>query len=307
MQYHGASYAEDAWDVYWYEKNIFGDVVAVYDEAGTKLISYKYDAYGNWWSTQYNGGYSTTAYNNPFRYRGYYYDRDLELYYLNSRYYDCYTCRFISADAIDVICSTPNSLVDKNLYTYCDNNPIMCKDPRGQWVDTIFDLFSLGVGIIELVINPFDPLNWLGTVGDAFDLLPIVTGTGETIRGVRIMAKGADLADDAYDTIRFVRATDMMDHFTDEGKMLNIVGNKSSYKKMTISNHKDGTFLHNTFMNNGKTIENTRKRLDGHDSSINTIYELKPYNKRNIRKGVRQISGYNKLMGGGNTMIIVLY
>ena len=47
MQYHGASYAANTWDIYWFEKNIFGDIVAVYDEAGTKLISYKYDAWGN--------------------------------------------------------------------------------------------------------------------------------------------------------------------------------------------------------------------------------------------------------------------
>ena len=133
MQYHGASYAEDVWDVYWYERNIFGDVVAVYDKAGTKLISYKYDAYGRAVSTQHNGGYSTTANNNPFRYRGYYYDLDLGLYYLNSRYYDSNTGRFISADNIDVICSTPNALTDKNLYSYCDNNPVMRADHDGAF------------------------------------------------------------------------------------------------------------------------------------------------------------------------------
>ena len=99
MRYHGATYAEDVWDVYWYEKNIFGDVVAVYDEAGTKLISYEYDAFGKCYEAYYNGGSGTSAVNNPFRYRGYFYDTDLELYYLNSRYYDSNTGRFISADS----------------------------------------------------------------------------------------------------------------------------------------------------------------------------------------------------------------
>ena len=98
MRYHGADSSVNQWDVFWYEKNLQGDVVAVYNEAGTKLISYTYDAFGQTMSMQYNGGYSTAAYNNPFRYRGYYYDRDIELYYLNSRYYDSYTGRFISAD-----------------------------------------------------------------------------------------------------------------------------------------------------------------------------------------------------------------
>lgn len=113
------------WDVYGYEKNIFGDIVAVYDKAGTKLISYKYDAFGNFTATTHVAG--TTASNNPFRYRGYYYDIDLGLYYLNSRYYDSNTGRFISADNIDVICATPGGLTDKNLFSYCDNNFVMYK------------------------------------------------------------------------------------------------------------------------------------------------------------------------------------
>ena len=67
---------------------------------------------------------SNVAARNPFRYRGYYYDTDLALYYLNSRYYDAKTGRFISPDNIDVICATPHALTDKNLYAYCDNNPV---------------------------------------------------------------------------------------------------------------------------------------------------------------------------------------
>ena len=46
MQYHGADYATDVWDTYWFEKNLYGDIVAVYNQAGTKLVSYKYDAWG---------------------------------------------------------------------------------------------------------------------------------------------------------------------------------------------------------------------------------------------------------------------
>ena len=35
---------------------------------------------------------------NPYRYRGYYYDIETGLYYLQSRYYDPETGRFINAD-----------------------------------------------------------------------------------------------------------------------------------------------------------------------------------------------------------------
>ena len=37
---------------------------------------------------------------NPLRYRGYYYDRETRLYYLQSRYYDPAICRFINADGL---------------------------------------------------------------------------------------------------------------------------------------------------------------------------------------------------------------
>ena len=208
MQYHGASYAEDAWDIYWYEKNLFGDVVAVYDESGTKLISYKYDAYGNWRSLPHNGGYSTAAFNNPFRYRGYYYDFDLGLYYLNSRYYDAYTGRFISADNIDVICSTPNALTDKNLYSYCDNNPVMRRDDGGAFWDIVFDVVSLAFSVADVIANPSDAWAWVGLAGDVVDvIIPFVSGIGEATDLIRVATKvdkTVDAIDDTYDTARAI-------------------------------------------------------------------------------------------------------
>ena len=70
LTYHGASYADNTWDVYWYEKNLFGDIVAVYDRGGTKLVSYTYDAWGNFTTTYHNGTTSTSVVaNNPFMYR----------------------------------------------------------------------------------------------------------------------------------------------------------------------------------------------------------------------------------------------
>ena len=73
MPYRDSSYATDVWDTYWYEKNIFGDIVAIYSNTGIKLVSYKYDACGNFSTTYHNGGANTAAAKNPFKYRGYYY------------------------------------------------------------------------------------------------------------------------------------------------------------------------------------------------------------------------------------------
>lgn len=129
MQYHGASYAANAWDIYWFEKNLQGDVVAVYNIAGTKLISYRYDAWGKYQITYSNSGASSSAVLNPFRYRGYYYDVDLNLYYLQSRYYDPVLCRFISVDSY---VSTGTGILGYNMYAYCNNNPVMYEDGNGN-------------------------------------------------------------------------------------------------------------------------------------------------------------------------------
>ena len=152
-----------------------------------------------------------------------------------------------------------------------------------------------------------DPWAWAGLVGDALDLIPFVTGVGESIKGVRVVAKGVDLADDTLDTVRFVKVADMIDDFSDGGTMLRRVGNLDDYRTLTKTNHVDGTNLHTLFMKNGKTIKNTRKRVDGINPLTKTIYELKPFNKRGIKKSVKQISNYNDLLGGGFKMIIVVY
>ena len=84
MQYREHVYAEGEWDLFFYKKNLFGDIEAVYSADGTLLVSYTYDAYG-WINTVYsNGGASTGARYNPFTYRGYYYDTDLSLSHQSS-------------------------------------------------------------------------------------------------------------------------------------------------------------------------------------------------------------------------------
>ena len=47
LQYRQSSYAAGVFDTYYFEKNIFGDIVAVYTAAGVKIGSYTYDAWGN--------------------------------------------------------------------------------------------------------------------------------------------------------------------------------------------------------------------------------------------------------------------
>ena len=110
---------------------------------GTKLISYTYDAWGNFTTTYHNGCTSSHHANlNPFRYRGYYYDADTGLYYLQSRYYDPTVGRFLNAD---VYISTGQGLLDYNMFAYCGNNPVTGYDPTGCWDWGIFTNIAISV------------------------------------------------------------------------------------------------------------------------------------------------------------------
>ncbi len=151
FKYRANSYEADVWDVYWYGKNLQGDVLYVYNASGTKLISYTYNAWGNTTVSYLNGGASTTAVKNNLTYRGYYYDSDLGMYYLQTRYYDAKICRLISPDTSSVLTASPTALTDKNLFAYCDNNPVMRVDKDGEfWLE--LGIMAVG-GLVGAITN----------------------------------------------------------------------------------------------------------------------------------------------------------
>ena len=130
MSYRENTYGQYQWDVYWFDLNLQGDIVAVYNKSCVKLVSYSYDPWGKCTATYSNGGASTSATKNNLRYRGYYLDSDLGLYYLQSRYYDPNTYRFINADGY---LSTGQGILGHNMYAYCNNNPVNYVDYYGNW------------------------------------------------------------------------------------------------------------------------------------------------------------------------------
>ena len=117
--------------------NARGDVVEVRLSNGNLYARYIYDSWGNIVSVRNPNGYEIAdpnhyAHQNPFRYRGYYYDAESGLYYLQSRYYDPVTGRFVNADDTSVLGESPMDVTDKNLYSYCDNNPVNRDDNSGK-------------------------------------------------------------------------------------------------------------------------------------------------------------------------------
>ena len=122
---------------YYYMKNVQGDIIGIVDAEGVIQAVYTYEPFGKLFSIEtksgflrYDGDWSVGG-MNPIRYRGYYYDYDTKLYYLNSRYYDPYVGRFLNADG--ELAGIGGDICGYNLFSYCFNNPVNMSDASGTW------------------------------------------------------------------------------------------------------------------------------------------------------------------------------
>ena len=127
---------------YYYIRNGQNDIIGLFDGAGTQVVSYTYDAWGKLISTD-GSLKDTVGVKNPYRYRGYRYDTETGLYYLQSRYYNPEWGRFLNADGL---IGQIGDLIEHNLFVYCQNNPINLYDPYGYqglcatWTSTAWTL-----------------------------------------------------------------------------------------------------------------------------------------------------------------------
>ena len=115
----------------YYMYNGHADVTALLKTDGTIMATYQYDAFGNALDDTTKANLKDIE--NPYTYGGYRFDDESGLYYLNARYYDPATARFMSEDTYS---GDPNDPLSLNLYTYCSNNPIAYTDPTGHWKES---------------------------------------------------------------------------------------------------------------------------------------------------------------------------
>ena len=139
-------------ELYYYVLNAQGDVIALLNANGALVASYNYGAWGNYSVHGADGKKTTDAtfigHINPLRYRGYYYDRETRLYYLQSRYYDFANCRFINADGLFT-----DGFIGANLFAYCANNPVNTTDPTGNFAITAtLALITFGVALVATAL-----------------------------------------------------------------------------------------------------------------------------------------------------------
>ena len=132
---------------YYYVTNVQGDVIAILNNAGTAVVEYAYDAWGNPISATGTMA-QTLGKLNPLRYRGYVYDEETGLYYVSSRYYDPEIGRWINADAA---IGQIGNVQGANMFAYCFNNPVNMSDPTGNWPK--LSTFWFGVAVAAAVVT----------------------------------------------------------------------------------------------------------------------------------------------------------
>ena len=95
---------------------------------------YFYDPYGNVIKVLDGSGNAVdinneTGFNNAYTYRGYRYDPESGLYFLNARYYAAGIGRFLTKDTFKGDATDTRSL---NRYAYCEGDPVDFSDPSGN-------------------------------------------------------------------------------------------------------------------------------------------------------------------------------
>ena len=150
---------------YFYIRNAQGDIIGLCDKSGVEVVRYSYDSFGKLTPSKIESDdvndiekngitgllATTVGVKNPYRYRGYRYDNETGLYYLQSRYYNPSWGRFLNADAI---IGSAGELLGHNVFAYCKNNVVNGKDPSG-----FITIYTEGQATEEMVEAGYKAMN----------------------------------------------------------------------------------------------------------------------------------------------------
>ena len=168
--------------LYYYLYNVQGDVIAIMRAATGQVVArYSYDAWGKCTVTNATG--YTVGEKNPFRYRGYYYDTETGLYYLNSRYYSPEFGRFINVDS--ELAGIGGTTLGYNLFAYCFNNPVNMSDPEGNWPKWVTGALNVLSGGLQMLAGAVAgaAVGWTG-IGAAAAGFLMVHGAATATQGI---------------------------------------------------------------------------------------------------------------------------
>jgi RHS repeat-associated protein len=132
-----------------YLRNMQGDIIRLVNESGAVVVRYYYDAWGKLLQTEVSdSAYNDIAEKNPLRYRGYVYDTEMGMYYVESRYYNPDICRWIITDDVNCI-GVGDNIICYNSFAYCLDNPMNQTDIGGNL--SVSNWIKIGIGTTALI------------------------------------------------------------------------------------------------------------------------------------------------------------
>lgn len=253
----------------YYSRDHLGSLRELTDGSGTVRARYEYDPYGR---RSANLVTATNALAADWGFTGHYYHEPSQLHLAWFRAYDAKLGRWISRDPI----AEADGL---NLYGYVGGDPVNLRDPLGLWIEDEdgFPVLVTGTALDALFYDEATKAEHDAIMANAKAAL---------IRGGKAVAEEAAMA--CVPLGRFVKA----------GKALKNAGEVGI--QLTKSSLKLGQEMHKAYKAGLADGVNTFKefnkikgiRPDFVDFTIKTIYELKPYNPRAIREGLKQLDRY---------------
>ena len=261
---------------YFYVKNLQGDILKVITATGTEAAAYTYDAWGKPLTSTGN-----LADINPLRYRGYFYDTESGLYYLQSRYYDLEVGRFINPDGYN---STGQGIIGTNMFAYCLNNPAIFSDDAGT-IAFIDDLIFLG-GVVccTLIFGAaIAPVAWD----------PAVAVTDYIVGAVN---EQLEVFGDIYDNVSGV----ITEYISQREQISNAI--TDSFEKTKVREYNHTTEVHHIVAKSSPYASQARDILNTLGISINS-----EHNKVEIKTGLHRRLHTHLYYGMVNAVIISAY
>ena len=259
----------------YYHVNHQGSVVAMTDASGNLAQKIFYDEYGQ---------SSSAGSGESFRFTGRRFDVETGLYYYRARYYSPQLGRFLQTDPIGY-------KDDLNLYAYGGDDPLDRTDPSGK---SILEVGFLIADIVELgsAVSSGTGIG-LAIANVAIDAVGVaspVPGISEAAHAIEGVAKVAEVGE---------KVAQVGEKAAEVGK---VADEAKTVEKAATSGEtaatKAGREAHKNW-DPGEGFQKevelpSGKRADAVNFKKKEVKELKPNNRRAVKRGEKQVEGYRK-------------